>query len=1097
MAISKSQFSSYVRSFNFRELFNELGWNNDNVTRRLIIDGINFNITSIAEKAGFRILVCESQSGKGIPAHQIRKKIEHQVTKLFFEHLIIFIDGNRKEQIWQFAVRRAGSPVKITETRYNIIQTPELLYQRAGNLFFTLDEEDKVTIVDVTQRVSEQFQQNSERVTKRFYERFKKEHKAFKDFIEGIDDAMTVDWYASLMLNRLMFCYFIQKKGFLDDNRNYLQDKLFECRLKIGSNQFYSFYRGFLLVLFHQGLGTPESIRDKNLELGRIPYLNGGLFDEHSIERMYGNIEIEDEAFEKVFEFFDQYEWHLDTRITASGRDINPDVIGYIFEKYINDRAQMGAYYTKEDITDYIGKNSIIPWLFDEVKRHYAKPFGKNGWLWNTLKASGDNYIYEAVKYGIPEEGELFDDLPEEIKQGFDPELEKKVVDGQGPWLWEIRKYWNKPAPQEIALPTETYRELIERRNRYAEVKDRIESGEITDIKDFITYNLDIRQFTEDILENAEDTDFVRHFYKALTSVTILDPTCGSGAFLFAALNILQPLYEKCILKMESFIEKDGKGKHTCFDDELKKIKAPEHPNIEYFIYKSIILNNLYGVDIMNEAVEIAKLRLFLKLVAAVDTDFNKPNFGLEPLPDIDFNIRAGNTLIGLTSETEIESTFHGKLDLDNDLQRIKDECRIVSDTFRRYKEVQLEGYTDFEAFKEAKDDLTKRLSNLRNELNLLLHKHYYENLNYENWLSTHQPFHWLAEFYEIINERGGFDVVIGNPPYVEYSQVRKDYTLVNYETEKCGNLYGFVFERSFNISQGIIGLIIQLSAISTITMGPLQKFIKSNSRLVFSGVYPERPKQLFDGACIAVSILICVGRSNIEKILSCGINRSTETQREMLFDSLYYANCDNEQLHDYQLFPKFSNSLDLSIYSKIKSNNSIQKYLSSYPSDNNTLYYRTAGGRYWKLFLLRDFQHKSTSNKKKTFSKDCDCRVFCAILNSNLYWWFFANFFDLYNLKDYMIFSFPFTYDMSNEEILSRKGTELMNSYEENSESKKQFIKSKNQIAHFEVFNPRLSKLIIDEIDSVLARHYGFNHAELDYIVNYDLQYKMRQVEE
>ena len=192
-------------------------------------------------------------------------------------------------------------------------------------------------------------------------------------FIKGIDDQLNMDWYASLMLNRLMFCYFIQKKGFLDNNKNYLQDKLKACKEKKGKNKFYSFYRDFLLALFHEGLGAPEHSKNLEVEIGKIPYLNGGLFDEHEIEKTFKNIAIDDKAFEKLFDFFDQYEWHLDTRESASGKDINPDVIGYIFEKYINDRAQMGAYYTKEDITDYISKNCIIPWLFDEVKRQYPE----------------------------------------------------------------------------------------------------------------------------------------------------------------------------------------------------------------------------------------------------------------------------------------------------------------------------------------------------------------------------------------------------------------------------------------------------------------------------------------------------------------------------------------------------------------------------------------------------------------------------------------------------------------------------------------------------------------------------------------------------
>jgi hypothetical protein len=62
--------------------------------------------------------------------------------------------------------------------------------------------------------------------------RFKKEHSAFLQFIKGMEDKTNKDWYASLMLNRLMFCYFIQKKGFLDNNHNYLLEKLKACQEK-------------------------------------------------------------------------------------------------------------------------------------------------------------------------------------------------------------------------------------------------------------------------------------------------------------------------------------------------------------------------------------------------------------------------------------------------------------------------------------------------------------------------------------------------------------------------------------------------------------------------------------------------------------------------------------------------------------------------------------------------------------------------------------------------------------------------------------------------------------------------------------------------
>ena len=106
-----------------------------------------------------------------------------------------------------------------------------------------------------------------------------------------------------------------------------------------------------------------------------MPYLNGGIFQRHQIEKSHGEtIQIADAAFEELFDFFEAYQWHLDERPLRNDNEINPDVLGYIFEKYINQnekytsQKQMGAYYTKEDITEYISKNTVIPSLFDAAK---------------------------------------------------------------------------------------------------------------------------------------------------------------------------------------------------------------------------------------------------------------------------------------------------------------------------------------------------------------------------------------------------------------------------------------------------------------------------------------------------------------------------------------------------------------------------------------------------------------------------------------------------------------------------------------------------------------------------------------------------------
>ncbi|MFN5934786.1 MAG: Eco57I restriction-modification methylase domain-containing protein, partial [Roseiflexaceae bacterium] len=93
----------------------------------------------------------------------------------------------------------------------------------------------------------------------------------------------------------------------------------------------------------------------------------------------------------------------------------------------------------------------------------------------------------------------------------------------------------------------------------------------------------------------------------------------------------------------------------------------------------------------------------------------------------------------------------------------------------------------------------------------------------YKSWKTSHRPFHWCSEFYEIVEERGGFDVIVGNPPYVEYAKVRNDYTIIGYETESCGNLYANTFERSQQISNGkTIGVIVPMSGHSTERMDTL-----------------------------------------------------------------------------------------------------------------------------------------------------------------------------------------------------------------------------------------------------------------------------------
>jgi hypothetical protein len=599
MSLNAARARQLLANGDLRTLFvEELGWDRHSAPLQITVGSSTLALAALAHKRGMVAYQCSTPAGGRLPDYAERRKIEHQVAKSAYEHLIVFTDAKAETQIWQWVKREPGKPAACREHAFHKSQSGDALLQKLEAIAFTLEEEEQLSLIDVTRRARTGF--DVERVTKRFYDRFQKEHAAFLKFIAGITERADHEWYASVMLNRLMFVYFIQRKGFLDGDRDYLRNRLKRMREERGKDKFYSFYRYFLLRLFHEGFGGRKRSAELEKLVGRIPYLNGGLFDVHELEKdeRYGKtIEIPDKAFESIFNFFDAYQWHLDERPLRKDDEINPDVLGYIFEKYINQK-QMGAYYTKEDITEYIGKNTVLPFLLDAARAKCKVAFenSKGPTVWDLLKGDPDRYIYEAVRRGASEP------LPKEIAAGVNPPtLHQPVGDGPVKTL-ELRKGWNRPAPPTHALPTETWREVIARRTRYEQVKRKLAAGEVREVNDLITLNLDIRQFTQDAVEGCEGPDLLRAFWHAIEKVTILDPTCGSGAFLFAALNILEPLYEACLDRMEAFVgdldrsgEKHRPEKFSDFRKVLANVAA--HPNRRYFIFKSIILNNLFGVD--------------------------------------------------------------------------------------------------------------------------------------------------------------------------------------------------------------------------------------------------------------------------------------------------------------------------------------------------------------------------------------------------------------------------------------------------------------------------------------------------------------------
>ena len=1110
MQVQVEELRPYLHSFDFQNLLVEgLGWDYyQTEPLPILVNTRRYSLKPVAEKAGFVVYECDSSDDNNIPQYPVRRKIQNEVAKRTFEHLIIFSDPGRTTQLWQWANREPGKPHVFRQIAFSAGQNGDHLLQPLRELAFTLgDEVTGIGITEVTSRVRAAL--DVEKVTRQFYDRFRAELTGFQGFIDGITAQGDREWYASLMLNRMMFVYFVQKQGFLDGDVDYLRNRLAMVQSRRGSGRFQDFYREFLLRLFHEGLGQPESERDPELAdlLGRIPFLNGGLFDVHDLERDNPDISIPDEAFERVFSFFDGYRWHLDERPRREDNEINPDVLGYIFEKYVNQK-QMGAYYTKEDITGYITRNTVIPFLFDAAKKECPVAFNAGGGVWRLLQDDPDRYIYPAVGHGMawaystdtaPVRREQPLELPEDIAAGIGDVSQ--------------RGGWNRPAPEEYALPTETWREVVARRQRYREVGDKLAAGEVSDVNDLITLNLDIERFALDVIVRSEGPELLRGFWNALREVSILDPTCGSGAFLFAALNILEPLYTACLEGMRGFLddlERTQRPRHQQTMSDFRDIlrQADRHPSQRYFILKSIVLNNLYGVDIMEEAVEICKLRLFLKLVAQLES-YDQ----IEPLPDIDFNIKAGNTLVGFTSLDAVRRamtiTPDGQLraldaEQQKTLERIEADAGAASEIYNHFRLYQITPDSELDSI--LKQQIKDGLGSLRTRLDGYQATQYGINQDdsaaYDNWVKSHRPFHWFVEFYGIMS-KGGFDVVVGNPPYVEYSKVRKEYQLKGFATQSCGNLYAYVIERSDNIMRqsGRFGMIVQLSYSCTDRMQPIQDLTLTNSNNVWFSHFDDRPARLFDGlehirATIVVSEKVEVKAA---KSYSSSYNRWRSDARGQLFYSLSFDNIPSNVRIPKGAIPKIGTQPASSVLRRITQFTSVSESLA--PNGSGVVCFHNAP-QYWVRAMdftpyfwnERDGEQVSTQVKTLKTKRRADAPVMVAALNSSVFYWWFLLLSDCRHLNLREIENFPIGLKGMSKDTktrLAQIATRLMTSFKENSQRKETRYQATGRVVYDE-FDQKPSKPIVDEIDRTLAEHYGFTDEELDFITNYDIKYRM-----
>ncbi len=678
-------FEKHLSAFNFARLFIDvLGWNRPTAERDWQTDAAgetSFSRRTVAELGG--VVAIQVVTSGNWPDEAQRLRVWKHIAHSHAENLLIFTDRQDKasQSQWYWVKRdknpETGKP-RLIPRRHEYFrgQPVDLFASKLQAMVVDLAELDatgRLPVLEAARRIAAAL--DVEKTTKKFFTAYEQQHLELLKHIQGIDNERDMRWYASVLLNRLMFVWFMQKKFFLDGgNADYLQAKLAISKAS-GPNRFFG---EFLNALFFEAFAKPEVDRSKKSVAltGQIPYLNGGLFLHHKLEldadhvpRVGTTLTVADEAFKGIFNLFASFTWHLDDTPGGDANEINPDVLGYIFEKYINQKA-FGAYYTRPEITGYLAERSIHKLILERV---------------------------------------------------------------------------HEPAIPELKLK---------------EIK-------------FDT--------VADLLARMDARTALKLVNEVLPSITILDPAVGSGAFLVAALKTLINVYYAVVGRAEM-------GASSELKNWLSHIQK-DHASVGYYIKRRIVTDNLHGVDIMEEACEIAKLRLFLAMVASV-----RKVEDLEPLPNIDFNILPGNSLVGLMRVDEHE--FNSKQD---DLFKPSYRELVTAknrklDTYRHAAEVLGKDLN----LRGLRDDIDTEMAHASGVMNELLRDQFealgvkFEQATWDAQkkdlgkpkkrqierkdIDAQTPFHWGYVFDDIVQKRGGFDIVLANPPWEVFKPQAKEF---------------------------------------------------------------------------------------------------------------------------------------------------------------------------------------------------------------------------------------------------------------------------------------------------------------------------------
>jgi type I restriction-modification system DNA methylase subunit len=822
-----------------------------NPSEQAVIQSV-FIYGTIHLEDGTEITCYEINLQASVRIEQSKVAIQRYVRKLLTAGQMALVNfiAPQNTKVWRLtlvakdsALTEQGIKEKTTHAkRYTFLLGPSESCKTAAERFETLSTERQITFQTLVNAFS------VEKLSKAFFDEYTLHYQKFCDYLQESNFRKSVfnisipanatneeqdkackpiRDFVKKLLGRIVFLYFVQKKGWLGASDTQYKDGLTDFIQQLfkqsGGND--AFYSTWLKVLFFETLNAGEDKRPNedfimpNGNKVKVPFLNGGLFDKEKYDEatltipatLFHHPDLEEIPLTAknsnhargFLDFLDAFNFtvHEDSPDDHTVA-VDPEMLGHIFENLLEDNKDKGAFYTPKEIVHYMCQESLTEYLTTHLSKEYT-----------VYKEIGNAQV------------EL---LGNESKTG-----QLKMVEQLG----------------DKALNRDDVAYMVQHK--------------------------DISRLTQAQLKKID---------ALLDAVKICDPAIGSGAF---PMGLLQEIHA------------------------IKEVIAYElhQPWKPAEVKENIIQNSIYGVDIEKGAVDIARLRFWLSLVV----DEEKPR----ALPNLDYKIVVGNSLVSKFEDEIIEIDWEIKEGTQGNLfgneNVLKRQALLKKITIK-----QQEYFHATDKQKLADEIRNLKIDILINQLELMMNTKGLDNkpsetgkkanAQMELWLQTQgwknaiaklqklkqnneapfEHFDWKLDFPEVLNpylvtdeKLRGFDIVIGNPPYVQLQKAINGkqklgdlYNAQNYETfERTGDIYCLFYEKGINLLKPN-GVLCYITSNKWMRAGygeKLREYFTTYNPQVLIDLGPN----VFESATVDTNILMLQNAANQNKLKAVAIHEA------------------------------------------------------------------------------------------------------------------------------------------------------------------------------------------------------------------------------